>query len=264
MFLSYAFLRKLKDSNYYDIIEILNLSNGKSQFMQLENYDLAFRIDKAAIKLFEHSKKEGKIVYVDLSNKDNELILTEDLLILDKEKYLNLRRNEISKNKNLNKEDFTDEDLYFEYIFEEEKKLILEKVLGQWFPAINMIFIMYMMDFIEAQMLLFSRGYIITDSNKEDIFIEIIEKDDDDLIEVLEKYIESKDQYLPVFNSFKFFKKLKEEYDEISYWDYDDYEEAKNDLLKLAEKYNSYYLEKTGKKDKELFKELYKKIKEKD
>ena len=264
MFLSYAFLRKLKDSRYYDIIEILNLSNGKSQFMQLDNYDLAFRIDKAAIKLFEHSKKEGKIVYVDLSDKDNELILTEDLLILDKENYLKLRRKEIEKSKILNKDEFADEDLYYEYIFEEEKKLILEKILGQWFPAINMIFIMYMMDLIETQMILFSRGYIITDSNKEDIFIEIIEKDEDDLIEILEKYIEAKDQFQPVFNSFKFFKKLKEEYDEISYWDYDDYEEAKNNILRLAEKYNNYYVEKTGKSDKELFKEVYNKYIKKD
>ena len=264
MYLSFAFLKKFKDSKYYDIISIVNLSVGKAQFLMLDQYDLAFRIDKAAIKLYEHSQKDGKIILVDLESVEDDLILPENLLILDFNELKEIRKDEIKKKRNLEKEDFIDEDLYFEYIFEEEKKNILEKALGTWFPAINMIFIMYAFDYMEAQLTLFSRGYIINDSNKEDIFIEIIEKDEDDLIEVLEKYIEARDELQPIFNSFKFYKKLKEELDEISYWDFDNYEEAKEKLNKIIEKYQQYEVKNTSKDDKELFKKLIEKHKNKD
>jgi len=261
MYLSFAFLKKYKDSSYYDIINILNLSTAKAQFLMLDQYDLAFRIDKAAIKLYEHSVKDKKVVLVNLDDVEDDLILPENLLILDFNEFLKIRKKDIKNVKKIDKEDFMDDDLYYEYIFEEEKKNILNRALGFWFPAINMIFIMYTFDYMEAQLTLFSRGYIINDNNKEDIFIEIIEKDEDDLIDILEKYIEAKDELQPVFNSFKFYKKLKEELDEISYWDFEDYEEAKTELNKIIEKYQQYEVKNKAKGDKELFKKLIEKCK---
>jgi len=262
MYLSYAFLKKYKDSDYYSIVNIVNMSSAKAQFMQLENYDLAFRIDKAAIKLYEYSVKDEKIVLVNLEGNVDDLILPENLLILDLKEFYKLRRKDMKPAKKLDQEDFMDDDLYYEYIFEEEKKNMLDRALGVWFPAINMIFIMYSFDYMEAQLTLFSRGYVITDDNKEDIFIEIIEKDEDDLIDILEKFIEAKDELQPVFNSFKFYKKLKEELDEISYWDFENYEEAKEELNKLIEKYQQHKIKNNSKGDKELFKRLIEENKE--
>jgi len=264
MYLSFAFLKKYKDSSYYDIINILNLSTAKAQFLMLDQYDLAFRIDKAAIKLYEHSLKDKKIVLVNLDDVEDDLILPENLLILDFEEFKNTRKNELKKREDFDKNDFIDDDLYYEYIFEEEKKNILLRALGNWFPAINMIFIMYTFDYIEAQLTLFSRGYMINDDNKEDIFIEIIEKDEDDLIEVLEKYIEAKDELQPIFNSFKFYKKLKEEIDEISYWDFEGYEEAKTELNKIVEKFQQYEVKNSIKGDKELFKKIINEYKKRE
>jgi len=164
MFLTYVFLKRLKDSDYYQIIETVNLNVGQAQFMQLEKYDLAFRIDKAALKIYENALKNGHIVLVDLNDKDTEVILPEDLQVIDFDEYKKIRKLELSVFKNnLSKEDFTDEDLYYEYMFEEEKKRMLNKILSSWFPSINMIYIMYVLELIETQTILYSRGYMITE-----------------------------------------------------------------------------------------------------
>jgi len=263
MFLTYVFLKRLKDSDYYQIVETVNLSVGQSQFLQLENYDLAFRIDKAALKVYENALKNGHIVLVDLNDKDTEVILPEDLQVIDFEEYKKIRKLEIQAQNTLAKEDFSDEDLYYEYMFEEEKKRLLSKVLNSWFPSINMIYIMYVLELIETQTILYSRGYMITEENKEDIFIEIIEKDEDDLIEILERYITAKDEVGPLFNTFAFYRKLRESFDELSYWDFDSYEEAAEELNKLTQKFNQYYIERKHANNKKAFKEIYEKIKNK-
>jgi hypothetical protein len=150
MFLTYAFLKRYKDSDYYQIVNLVNLNTGQAQFMQLENYDLAFRIDKAAVKLYENAVKNGDFVLVDLSNKDTEVILPQDLLIMDFDEIKKIRKQEITRNPQLSKEDFSDEDLYYEYIFEEEKKKILEQVLSRWFPTISMVNILYALELFET------------------------------------------------------------------------------------------------------------------
>ena len=53
---------------------------------------------------------------------------------------------------------------------------------------IDMIF------YIDATMQLFNAGYIITDQNREEKYIEIIETGDDMLIELLEEYLNTKDE----------------------------------------------------------------------
>jgi hypothetical protein len=73
---------------------------------------------------------------------------------------------------------------------------------------IDMIF------YIDATMELFNAGYIITDKNREEKYIEIIETGDESLIELLEEYLNTKDEiqkikwYKTQYN--KNLKKLKE------------------------------------------------------
>ena len=66
---------------------------------------------------------------------------------------------------------------------------------------------------------MFNKGFIITDDNKEDVFIEIIEKDDDKLLNILERYLQEREDF-EVFRKLliKFYKIIKLKLLETKKW----------------------------------------------
>ena len=107
-------------------------------------------------------------------------------------------------------------------------------------------------------------GYHLTDENKEDIFIEIIEKDDDYLVDILEKYLNTKAQFEEYSQYFGFYDSLKDEFDYIDYYDFENLEEG---LKVLEDKYNDIIQNNTVqnyKKDVEVFREIKKNFQEKN
>ena len=95
-----------------------------------------------------------------------------------------------------------------------KKQEIHHKIKQKLLSVINNESLIDMIFYIDATMTLFDAGYIISDKNREEKYIEIIETGDEMLIELLEEYLNTKDEIQKIkwqknqFN--KNIKKLKE------------------------------------------------------
>ncbi len=95
-----------------------------------------------------------------------------------------------------------------------KKQEIQHKIKQKFLSVNNNESLIDMIFYIDATMTLFDAGYIITDKNREEKYIEIIETGDEMLIELLEEYLNVKDEISKIkwhktqYN--KNIKKLKE------------------------------------------------------
>jgi len=260
MFSIYAFLRKISD-NYYDIIATESINEQFMKIMKIDNYDFAFKIDPAAVDLITAVRKKGGIALVKSSF--NKVILFEDIISFTPEEYVKFVVKKQLKTGPDEEIDIEDEDIKNEYIFETKKRDLLKNVLNKWFPMYNIFDIINIIKYLEYWGILFNAGFVVTDENKEDIFIEIIEKDDERLLNILEKFLESKDIFNKFNEKYTIYNKLLEAFDYMSYWDFENLEEA---IKALEDSYNTFVSEsdkvKSTKSDIELLYEIKNKLKE--
>lgn len=100
-----------------------------------------------------------------------------------------------------------DENICLSPIKREVVRSLKEKYL-----CINDINVMTdMVFYVDSLLSLADAGYFITDENREEKYIEIIETEDEQLIDMLETYLESKDEISKIkWNKKQYLKNLKE------------------------------------------------------
>jgi len=261
----FAFLKKMGDM--YSILDITFLPKDITDKMKLLNYDLLFPIDNLAVDYYIKSKntevKDSKIKYpiqVYVKKDFNQTMITvADLVIIDLNKELFMDNDKKTDN------NIDDEDLLNEYLFEQEKDKILRDFIGYQFPKATTF---DLTNFLELTMLYIEfagHGYFITEENKEDIFIKIIEDDNDDLLNKLEKFLELKKHVDEFKSSFQLYYEIKEDLEMTDYWDYDNFDEAMKALEEKHKEYNEKYQNesiRTFEEEKEFLLKLKEKIKE--
>jgi len=247
----YAFLRKLHDGNW-EILEIRPLSQTIDDILKLKEYDTAFPISNSAVVLYNEvlvSINEILRVKKEFNRKE---ITEEDFIIIDLKKI-----KERSKELNSKKKIVKDEDLINEEIFEKAKTEILRKTINRWFPKINLYSIMSFIEYIDLNNFFVSKGYYITDENKEDIFIEIIEKNEEDILNKLENLLAIKQELLEFKTNYSLYFRLKEELDYLSFWDFESIDEALSELnQKVIDMKNENILNTTSDEYKKLIEDV--------
>jgi len=84
---------------------------------------------------------------------------------------------------------------YYGIPLEEKNKIRIAKKAKQKLDGIvGVSDLIHYIDFIDTNNILNSRGFFITDDNKEEKYLEILETDDEDLIDTLERFLVSKDK----------------------------------------------------------------------
>ena len=249
----YAFLRKLHDGNW-EIIEIRPLAGVLNDVLKLEEYDTAFPIAKSALEMYYEiytARNELIRIKKDFNRKE---IQEEDFYFIDMQKIKKRADNlKVGKNKLVE-----DEDLINEEIFEKTKTEILRKIINEWFPNLNLYNIFSFIEYIDLNNYFISQGYYITDDNKEDIFIEIIEKDDEHMLDKLEKFLSIKQELIDFKMSFSMYFRFKEDFDYMSYWDYDGIDEALDALyMRMNERQNPQLLTSTKEEYKKLIEDVH-------
>lgn len=103
---------------------------------------------------------------------------------------------------------------------ERERKLAQQRVgshLDGYLASLSLIDLyMATHDFTRINNKLASKGYFITDENRESKYLEIINTEDSSLIEDLERYLESLDSLNIIFSIYKKYKEFKESLDSAS------------------------------------------------
>jgi len=218
----YAFLQK-EGKNYYKIYSIDFFDEELAKTLKLDNHDLALPISEQAKYFYEKAMQDG--YYVLLKRDLKNLIKIEDFIIFRNSEDI------VDKIKEENPE-IEDEDIKNEMFFNDKKTEYLKEFQSKIFPKVSFFDLAALYSCIIDWSELFSKGFAITDDNKEDVFIEIIEKDDDKLLNILERYLQEREDF-EVFRKLliKFYK-IRDELDFMSYWDYDSIEEAIEDLDK--------------------------------
>lgn len=92
-------------------------------------------------------------------------------------------------------------------------------------------------EFIVLNNNLMEQGYFITDTNKEEKYIEILETENDDLIDILEKYLMNKDEIARSFAAYETYRTLK-----LNIADTEDLEEVN----KLYQAFKKDWISKAG------------------
>ena len=216
----YAFLEK--EFDYYKIYKIEPYEKPEIELMKLDNYDLALKITERAVDFYYRALKDGKVLRIKTIHGKSLIDVGDFAIFRNSEEILE----KIKKNN----PDIDDEDLKNEMFFNDKKEEYLKNLNRFLFPAINLFQILNMYSFLSDWTTLFNAGFVINDENKEDIFIEIIEKDDDKLLSVLERFLQEReelDKFKEVLHNFYI---IRDEFDYMSYWDYDNLEEALKDL----------------------------------
>jgi len=259
----YAFLQK-EGKNYYKIYTIDFFDEELAKTLKLDNHDLALPISEQAKYFYEKATQDGYFVLLKKELKN--LIKIEDFIIFRNSEDI------IEKIKEENNE-IEDEDIRNEMFFNDKKAEYLKDLQSKIFPAFSFFELATLYSCIIDWSELFKNGFIITDDNKEDIFIEIIERDDDKLLNILERYLQEREDF-EVFRKLliKFYR-IRDELDFMSYWDYDSIEEAIEDLDKKYVEFKKEIegeiidLEEKKKEDLALFyklKQQFKKKKQKE
>jgi len=94
---------------------------------------------------------------------------------------------------------------------ESKKSKIIEKLNSYLTSRVNNHSLIDYIDYIDCRDELAEKGYIITDSNKEEKYLEILETEDDELIDLLETFLISKDNLKSLKTARKTYRKLLEE-----------------------------------------------------
>ena len=232
----YAFVKKV-DESYFDIYKIEPFEKPEAELLKIENYDMAFKISERAMNFYYQVKKDGNIIY--LKRELMDFIDINDFVIFSNSEKVIQKIKETKK-------DIDDEDIKNEMFFEDKKTEHLKDLMNYIFPNINLFQIMNFYSYLNNWSELFTKGYVINDENKEDVFIKIIESDNDDLLIKVEKFLQERED-LSLFQKFlDDYYNLREELEYLSYWDYDNLEEALKDL---EEKYLTYKKELTNLKE---------------
>jgi hypothetical protein len=259
MYYQYVFLKRVSNM-YFEAISFDRIYKEVGKFLNMEKYDFAARIDDAAMRLILSARAKG---YIPLIKYDfGDLVSFDKVIVFNQDEFRNqvlkakIDALESGKYQSIN--DIDDEDLKNEYIFEKKKNYLLQEILNRSFPKFNMYDIFNLIDYLNHWSYLFSKGFIITDENKEDIFIEIIEKDDDKLLDTLEKYLESKENFDQFKTNFVIYQEVKSDLEYLSYWEFDNIDEALDAIDGIRNKYLSkngdvVILEQNTIKDRELF-----------
>ena len=101
------------------------------------------------------------------------------------------------------------EETYFGIPLKEERKVEIAKKAKRKLDGIVKIpDLIYYIDFIDTNNILNSKGFFITDENKEEKYLEILETGNEDLIDTLERFLISKDRLSVV-------KTAREEFEEV-------------------------------------------------
>ncbi len=236
----YAFVQK--DFDYYRIYKIEPYEKSEAELMKLDNYDLAFKISERAINFYYQALRNGQIVKVKINSGTDFIDIKNFVVFRNSEKI-------IQKIKENNAE-IDDEDIKNELFFNDKKVEYLKDLQQLIFPNVNLFQILNMYSFLDDWSTLFNAGFVINDENKEDIFIEIIEKDDDKLLSVLERFLQEREELDKFKELLRNFYIIRDDFDYMSYWDYDSLEEALEDLEKKYLQYKGE-LENLNKKAKE-------------
>jgi len=215
----YAFLMKEMNGSWR-ILEIRPINSFIDDFLKLHEYDMAFPISRSAVVMYYDLLKSANNFIRIKKDFCTEEITEEDFIIHDHQKALDKAKK--AKEKNMVK----DEDLVNEEIFDQKKSEMLRKVLFEWFKFANVFDLMKFYAYFDLNNHFASAGYFITDENKEDIFIQVIEKEDFGLLDKLEDFLTIKQEIQEFKGKFGMYFKLKETFDLLSYWDFNSIEEA--------------------------------------
>jgi len=142
-------------------------------------------------------------------------------------KFINLNIDEKTITINKNGKVELGESTYYGINLKDKNKVEIAKKARQKLDGVvHTSDLVYYIEFIENNNILNSRGFFITEDNKEEKYLEILETGDEDLIDVLEKFLIAKDklgvvksakiEFDDVINSLKYAdEKDKEELDQI-------------------------------------------------
>jgi len=124
-----------------------------------------------------------------------------------------------------------DETFYGISLKEPKKVEIAKKARKKLEGVVNTSDLVYYVDFIDTNNILNSRGFFITDDNKEEKYLEILETGDEDLIDTLEKFLISKDKLGPIKTARDEFETI---IDDLKYADENNEDDLKQIELKIT------------------------------
>jgi len=164
-------------------------------------------------KYYEVSRYEDTITILKpITPKEAEELNTVNVLKIDDEKlnkFINLNVDEKTITINKNGEVELGENTYYGISLRDENKVKIAKRARQKLDGIvHTSDLVYYIEFIETNNILNSRGFFITEDNKEEKYLEILEAGDEDLINTLERFLNSRDKLGKV-------KSAKTEFDNI-------------------------------------------------
>jgi len=246
----YAFLQQFSGP-YYRIYKIEPFEKAEEEILKLKDYDLAIKITERAMHFYYQAKRDGKILLIRKDELNDSFLHIKDFVLFSD---LNITQERLKKLYEEKNELIDDEDIKNEIFFNNKKEEYLKRLLNYIFPNINMFNIISFYSFIEDWSTLFTSGFVINDDNKEDVFIEIIEKDDDKLLSVLERFLQEREDLEKFKKLLRKFYIIRDEFDYMSYWDYDSLDEALEELEKTYLKYKDEFenlLEKARKRKNE-------------
>jgi len=207
---------------------------------EMESYDAAganyLRISDLADTTIINERKKGNSILIK-KNIDDKEINVNDLIIIENDEKILEKLDE-------NPEDIPDEELdeHYEILFEKYKTSLINQAFIDFVPTMNITKVYDIYNYVELWSELFVKGFVVTEDNKEDIFIEIIEKDDDDLLKTLELFLDTRESFADFKKSKERYSFIKNELEDIYYFEFDNYKEAKEALdskyKELKDKFN--------------------------
>jgi hypothetical protein len=111
------------------------------------------------------------------------------------------------------------------------KKYQISQMLKEYLETrVNEKTIIDYIDYIDVRDILADRGFIVTDSNKEEKYLEILETEDDELIDLLEEFLILKDDLTEIKTARRTYKKLMEKLKSTPENDIETLEEIKKSI----------------------------------
>jgi hypothetical protein len=169
----------------YQIIEIIDQTSSK-----LKDYDIGYRI--------------APLTKASATKVDKYLKLDKAVLITEFRGLTKLEPYDIVVKDSL-------PEIHVDVLLEQAKQNILLEAERFFDQKINTVANLTYYEFIVLNNSLMEQGYFITDANKEEKYIEILEKENDELIDLLEKYLMNKDEISRAFAAYDNYCKLKNE-----------------------------------------------------
>jgi len=222
----------IQPGKYYNYpLRIESLSTKELEIMDTSMKFLP--ISDLAAGIITAERKKGNTVLISKEIIDNEVNFN-DLYIISNKDYKEIETMDTTK-----KSDDEDEEEFKERVFEKIKADYLQKALELKMPTVTLDKVLRVYDYIEIWGRLFNKGYVITEENKEDIYIDIIEKDDEELLNLLERLLNIKSNFEEFRVQNENYINLVEEFDFMFYDDFESFDEAvqalRNKFLEITE-----------------------------